>query len=151
MRKIGKAIATLFFAGYFPVAPGTVASIIAVGLYLLVRQHTYLYNFLAVLFLVLGFWSAGIAKSNFKEKDPPHIVIDEFSAMFASYLFIPFSWKRLIIGFFLFRLFDIVKIPPLKRLESLPGARGIMLDDIAAAIITNVILQISVFFSFFSR
>lgn len=142
MQKISKSIATLFFVGFSPIAPGTVASLLAIVVYLLVKDNIFIYFFLTIFLLILGFWSANLAKKGFPDKDPPQIVIDEFSSMLLVYFFIPFSPKFLIIGLILFRFFDISKIPPLKRLEALPAGFGIMLDDIAAAILTNLILQV---------
>ena len=99
MQKISKWVATLFFVGYFPLMPGTVASLLGVGLYLLVRNNTPLYLILTTVLLILGFWSASCAEKTFARKDPPQIVIDEFSSMFLVYLFVPFSAKFLITGF----------------------------------------------------
>ena len=142
MQKISKSIATLFFVGSSPLAPGTVASLLAIALYLLVKDNAFIYFSLTIVLLILGFWSAHLAEKSFPEKDPPQIVIDEFSSMLLVYFFIPFKVKFLIIGFILFRLFDISKIPPLKKLQTLPAGFGIMLDDIAAAILTNLLLQL---------
>jgi phosphatidylglycerophosphatase A len=127
------------------VASGTVASLAAVFVYLLIRKNILVYFSATALFLILGFWSSSRARENFHRKDPHEVVIDEFASLFLVYLFIPFSMKILVIGFLLFRFFDIVKIPPIKRLEDLPGGFGIMLDDIAAAVLTNIILQVLVF------
>ena len=142
MQKISKLFATVFYVGFVPVAPGTVASLLGVLLYLVVRNHPALYFSLTVILLAVGFWSSTVAEKNFSKKDPRQIIIDEFSSVLLVYLFIPFSLKFLIIGFLLFRFFDIVKIPPIKKLEALPGGLGIMLDDIAAAILANFILQV---------
>ena len=142
MQKISKFFATVFYVGFAPVAPGTIASLLGVFLYLIVRNYPALYFSLTAILLALGFWSSSVAEKNFSKKDPQEIVIDEFSSMLLVYLFIPFSLKFLIIGFLLFRFFDIVKIPPIKKLESLPGGSGIMLDDIAAAILANLVLQV---------
>jgi phosphatidylglycerophosphatase A len=142
MRKISKLVATLFFIGYSPVAPGTLASLLALGLYILIGHCGTLYILLTGASLLLGFWSSARAEKEFSRKDPPQIVIDEFSAMLAAYFFIPARPDLIIIGFVLFRLFDIFKFPRLKKLESLPSGYGIMLDDIAAAMLTNIILQL---------
>jgi len=142
MQKIRKITATLFYIGYVPFAPGTVASLAALPIYYLARNNTPLHLALAGAFLAIGFWSSQKAKAIFGEDDPPQIVIDEFASMFLVYLFIPFNVRFLVIGFVLFRLFDILKLPPLKRLERLPGGFGIMLDDIACAVYTNIILQV---------
>jgi len=148
MQKISKSIATLFFVGSSPVAPGTMASLLAVGVYLLIKGNTFIYFSLTIFLLVLGFWSASRAERSFSKKDPSQIVIDEFSSMLLVYFFIPFNVKFLIIGFILFRFFDICKISPLKRLQTLPAGFGIMLDDIAAAILANLLLQVIRFFPF---
>jgi phosphatidylglycerophosphatase A len=69
------------------------------------------------------------------------IVIDEATGMLLSLFCVPFSMFAVILGFFLFRIFDILKPPPARRMERLTGALGIMFDDIIAAIYTNLILQ----------
>jgi len=143
VRKIAKLIATVCYVGYIPLAPGTVASALGVGLYFLVRADNLAHLLLTFLFLILGFWSSQAALKEFPGKnDPREIVIDEFSSMLIVYLFIPFSLKFVILGFLIFRALDIFKIPPIKKLESFPGGYGIMLDDIAAAIFANLILQL---------
>ena len=145
MKKIAKAIATLFFIGYIPVAPGTIASAIAVFACAFLSRYPAAYIAVTIALLALGFWASSLAEREFGKKDPREIVIDEFSSVFIVYLFIPFTLKIAVIGFLLFRALDIFKLPPIKKLESLPKGRGIMLDDIAAAILANVILQILVF------
>ena len=149
MQKLSKLVATLFFIGYVPIASGTVASAVALAFFLLVRENTYLYLSLTAILLIAGFWSSSVAVKGFKERDPHPIVIDEFSSMFLAFLFVPFSIKLVITGFFIYRFFDITKLPPLKKLESLPGGWGIMLDDIASAILTNIVLQVLAYFPIF--
>ena len=70
------------------------------------------------------------------------IVIDEACGMLLSLFFVPYSLFLAVLGFFLFRVFDILKPPPAKRMEKLTGSMGIMFDDIVAALYTNFILQI---------
>ena len=78
-----------------------------------------------------------------QKKDPSCIVIDEFAGYMASLLFLPLSWGYIIAAFVLFRFFDILKPPPLKRLEDVfNGGFGIMADDIGAAVYTNLVLQL---------
>ena len=141
MRKISKLIATVFFIGYIPFGQGTAASLAALPIYILVRDNLILYFLLVVFSLAVGFWSSSVAEDSFQKKDPPQIVIDEFSSLFLVYLFIPFSLKFLVTGFLLYRVFDIFKIPPIKKIQRLPAGYGIMLDDMASAILTNLILQ----------
>lgn len=151
MQKISKFIATVGFIGYCPIASGTAASLAALFLYILIRGNTLVYFSLTALFLAAGFWSSSKAARFFEGNDPSEIVIDEFSAMFLVFLFVPASPILLITGFLLFRFFDIFKPPPIRKLERLPGGLGIMLDDIASAVLTNLILQALsfVFRSFF--
>ena len=142
MQKIAKLIATVFFVGFCPIAPGTAASLLALPIYYFLRESPYVYLLITIGLLVVGFWSSSRAEKEFGRKDPGEIVIDEFSAMLIVFLFIPFQVKFMVIGFFLFRIFDILKFPALKRLERLPKGYGIMLDDIAAAILANLVLQV---------
>ena len=70
------------------------------------------------------------------------IIIDEVCGMLLALFFVPYSLFIVILGFFLFRIFDILKPPPAKRMEKITGSLGIMFDDIVAALYTNFILQI---------
>ena len=141
MRKIAKYIATLGFIGFMPVAPGTFASALAVPLCVLLSGWPVFYTVATVLLIVGGVWASSMAEEALGVKDAPQIVIDEFSAMFIAYFFIPPTPAFIITGFILFRFFDILKIPPIKKIHSLPKGYGIMLDDLAAAIFTNLILR----------
>lgn len=76
-------------------------------------------------------------------KDNKHIIIDEFCGYLLSVLFIPKGIGYLIAAFFLFRVFDVLKPPPIRRLEKMvPGGAGVMSDDILAAVYTNICLQL---------
>ncbi len=143
MQKIAKHIATLGFVGYFPVAPGTAASLAALGIYFLIGDNATLLFCVVAAALAVGFWSSQVACGEFAVKDPPQIVIDEFAAMLLVYVFLPFKPVFLVAGFVIFRMLDIFKVPFIKKLELLPGGTGIMTDDIAAALITNITLQIA--------
>lgn len=141
-NNILKPIATLFGLGYIPVMPGTFASATGLLLYLLIGRHANLYFAVTVIAVILGFYASDKARIFFAKDDPRQIVIDELCGILITYLFIPFKASNIIIGFILFRTWDILKIYPLKRLERLRGGWGIMLDDIAAALIANGILQV---------
>ena len=75
-------------------------------------------------------------------KDPGFVVIDEVAGQMIALIGVPLDWKYLLAGFILFRSFDIVKPFPLRRLESLPGGAGIMLDDVGAGLYALVLLQV---------
>lgn len=137
-----KYIATLGFIGYLPYAPGTFGT--AAGLLFVITLKTYDIKLLissAVIFLI------GLIASHSAEKqlgkDSSHIVIDELCGYLVSVLFIPSGIGYLIAAFILFRIFDILKPPPIRKIEKfVPGGAGIMLDDVLAGIYANVCLQL---------
>jgi phosphatidylglycerophosphatase A len=151
MKKITDTI-LLFIAqgassGRFPIAPGTAGTVVGVLLYLLLQDLSPLwYGAACVGVTVLGTWAAGYADCILGTKDSPSIVIDEIAGFLVSMFLIPFAWGSVIAGFILFRFFDILKPWPLDRLQDIPGGPGVMLDDIGAAVYTNVILQVAWFF-----
>ena len=137
-----RLLATCFYIGYLPLMPGTWASLAALFVCYLLRGHHLLYAGLTLFLLILGFWVSTKAEDELGSKDPKEIVIDEFSSQLLVFIFIPFNLINLFLGFLLFRMLDIFKLPPIKKLECLPKGWGIMLDDIAVAIFVNLILQI---------
>ena len=147
--------------GYMPLAPGTFGAALGVGLYLLVRALTirialarvqaYPLTYevaeslrvclmLAAAFGVtlLGIWAARRAETLLGRKDPGAVVIDEVAGQLIAFLFIPLEvklrWWMILAGFLLFRLFDIWKPYPIRRLEGLESGLGIMADDVLAGI-----------------
>ena len=142
MRKKAKLITSFFYLGHSPFMPGTMGSLAGLVLYFLVRSNDILYAFGILFLFTLGVLFAGEAEKIYKRKDPAMIVIDEACGMLLALFFVPFNMYSVILGFFLFRIFDILKPPPARRLEKLTGSLGIMFDDIVAALYTNIILQI---------
>lgn len=151
--RFALAIATCFGLGYIPKAPGTVGSLAGVGITWSIFQIAglvgLLFSFFAgfaipfvttVLIALAGVWSSGVASRYWQEKDPPKVVIDEISGQQISLLpmwvgLVPFlNWKYLLLGFILFRVFDIWKPWPVRQAEKLPGGWGIMADDWVAGI-----------------
>ena len=145
MRKITQIIATFCYLGYLPYAPGTWGSLGASGLIVLVSGNDLLYLSVTLLLLTLGFLFSGRAEKAFARHDAPQIVIDEAAGMFLSLLFIRRSLLNIVIGFVLFRIFDIMKPFPANRLQKLKGSMGIMLDDVAAGIYANLVLRLVIF------
>jgi phosphatidylglycerophosphatase A len=147
MNNVQKNI-TLFIAqgaysGRVPFAPGTAGTAIAVLLYLLVRGLSpFLYVLFCIGVLTIGTWVAGRAEVILEKKDSPSIVIDEIAGYLIAMCMVPQGWGFVAAGFILFRTFDIWKPWPLKRLQDLHGGVGIMLDDVGAAVYTNMVLQI---------
>ncbi|MDI6744480.1 MAG: phosphatidylglycerophosphatase A [Thermodesulfovibrionales bacterium] len=138
-----KQIATLGFIGYLPFAPGTLGTLAALIFMLILKPPLSLHIGLTVFFMIAGIVSSDKAEKLFGQKDSRHIVIDEFAGYMASLLFLPLSWGYIIAAFVLFRFFDILKPPPLRRLEGVfNGGFGMMADDIGAAAYTNLVLQL---------
>jgi phosphatidylglycerophosphatase A len=149
MRQAGRNI-ILFLAsgcgfGYLPYCPGTFGTVVAVPLSLVVNRIAVTNPWLSALVLSalmsIAIWLAGQAARLLGKKDPQVIVIDEIAG-FVLANFRTGSWTGLIIAFGLFRFFDIAKIFPAGRLETLQGGRGIVLDDMCAGLYTFLILRL---------
>jgi phosphatidylglycerophosphatase A len=137
-----RTISTFFYVGYLPVMPGTFGSIAGIWLFYLIKDNALIYILITGILIILGFLTGGSAENLFAKKDARNIVIDEASGMLLSLMFIPYDYKLVIAGFFLFRILDTLKPYPAGRLQNLKGGTGIMCDDIVAAIYTNLILQV---------
>ena len=128
--------------GYIPIASGTFGTLIAIPLCYLISERALEGILFIVAFTGLSVWISGEAEKVFKKKDAGLIVIDEMAGMLVTLLLIPWSAKSVVAGFFLFRLFDIAKPFPIRRLEKkLPGGWGVVGDDILAGIYANVVLR----------
>jgi phosphatidylglycerophosphatase A len=149
-------VATFFGTGYLHPGPGTHASVIAVVLWwvatmrLAPTQHLPVLAVLALVATLVGIPAAGIVARESGSKDPQQVVIDEVAGQMIALLgfpyFVPITWKYLLASLILFRAFDIVKPPPVRQLEKLPGGWGIMLDDVAAGLLAMVSLQLLIHF-----
>ncbi len=135
------------YSGRSPFAPGTAGSVVGVLLYLCIA-HQPLWGYLLACgaTILIGIWSAGRAEKLLGRKDDGSIVIDEIAGFLVSMILVPRGWAWIAAGFFLFRLFDVVKPWPVKRLQDLHGGPGIVLDDVGAGIYTNIVLQVTVFY-----
>lgn len=131
------------YAGRFPFAPGTVGTLAAVLIYLvMMRLSPAVYLALCILLFLVGTWASDRAEALLGSKDSPSIVIDEVVGFLLAMFMLPPAWVFVVAGFFLFRVFDIIKPYPLDNLQNIRGGLGIMLDDIGAAVYTNVVLQV---------
>jgi phosphatidylglycerophosphatase A len=136
------AVATVGFTGYFPFAPGSFCSAIAC-LLVMVFNPSDLSLFLLILLLFLIGTISAHNTEKILGKDSGHIVIDEFFGYLISVLFVPRTTGYLFAALILFRVFDILKPPPIGTIEKrVPGGAGIMLDDLMAGIYANVCLQV---------
>lgn len=135
-----KFLATGFYSGYSPIAPGTAGSLVAILLGFLFPQKSYLQIVVIGSLLIVGIGICQRAEKAFGRKDPPQIVWDEMVGMWIALIFLPRSLEFVIAAFVLFRFLDIWK--PFKAIERLPGGYGIMLDDVLAGGLTNLALHL---------
>jgi phosphatidylglycerophosphatase A len=150
MNIFARTIATGFGTGYFPIAPGTAGSLAILIVYWICPEISALQLIMIIIGLtVLGIYTAAITEKEMKKKlgsdkgnDPGIIVIDEIIGMLIALLFIPKTTFFLIIVFILFRIFDIAKPYPARKMEKLHGGWGIVLDDVVAGIYANIVIQI---------
>ena len=136
-----RLISSGMYVGYIPVAQGTAGSLWGPALCLIVpaERLKWLWLFIPALFFI-GVWSSYRCEE-FWGHDPGRVVIDEIVGMLVTLAFLIPSFKILITGFIFFRLFDIIKPPPVKLSEKLPGGWGIMMDDIIAGIYAHLVLR----------
>jgi len=142
--RLAVFIATAGYAGYFPIAPGTVGSAAGLVAYLIVwwTQSRAVEVGLIVGLFALGVWAGTTAERYFGGIDPGPVVVDEVVGMLITLAFIPVGLSGAIVGFFLFRIFDIIKPFPAGRLEALHGGLGVMADDAMAAVYANLSLRV---------
>jgi len=136
MRRFVILCATWGGTGFSPFASGTVGTLAAIPLYLvLVRLPLPLYLLTVLAFTLFACWISGHAEDVFGEKDSGKIVIDEVAGYLVTMIAVPLSWQSVLAGFLFFRLFDIVKPQPARWFDrSLKNGYGVVLDDIAAGI-----------------
>ncbi|MBF88381.1 MAG: phosphatidylglycerophosphatase A [Candidatus Marinimicrobia bacterium] len=133
---------TCFRLGYFPFAPGTMGSLVAVlGWIYLPDIKTLNLIFILLLIFTIGVFSTGFIERKNNVKDPSYIIIDECVGMWVALLFVPKIAIWLLTAFIIFRLFDIFKIYPVNRFEKLEGGLGIMSDDLIAGLYSGVITK----------
>ncbi len=146
-RPFAVALATGFGLGYAPIAPGTFGSLLALPLHALALAASGgswtgpVAG--ALLAAALGAWATRRALCRFDRDDPGEIVADEVAGQWIALLFLPADWRWWAAAFVAFRLLDVWKPGPVRRLEKLPGASGIMADDLVAGLLANVALQIA--------
>jgi phosphatidylglycerophosphatase A len=150
-------IATFFGAGRITPGPGTWGSIAAILVWLLIegfvaaRWQPLALGAMVIVAIVIGIPAATKAARSVGAQDPSIVVIDEVIGQWIALLFVPVTWKTVLVGFILFRGFDIVKPPPVRQLERLPEGSGIVADDIAAGIYALAIMQLLLRFGVISR
>lgn len=135
------------YSGRSPFAPGTAGTLVGVLLYFGLKNVGLLpYIILTCLVCIVGTWAAGQAEVLLAKRDSPSIVIDEIAGYLIAMFLVPVGWGYIAAGFFLFRVFDILKPWPLYDLQDVHGGLGVMLDDMGAGVYTNILLQIAAYF-----
>ena len=143
MRKLVLFVATGAGSGYSPLASGAVGSVVGLALWLpLVRLPALAYAAAALIVFGTGVWAAQRAEVLFDRKDDGRITIDEVAGMLLSLAFLPARADVAVVGFLLFRLFDVWKPQPARAAEGLGGGLGVMADDAVAAVYANLVGQL---------
>ena len=147
-RNLSKFIATFGGVGLFPIAPGTIGSIAGLGVLWAISfassdsYQIFLQLLFLIIFIPIGVISSSAYEKHFGKIDPKEVVVDEVVGIMITLFALPFTWINIIVGFILFRFFDIVKPFPIGKLQNIKGGWGIMADDIAAGIVSAAILRV---------
>jgi phosphatidylglycerophosphatase A len=144
------AVGTFFGAGLLQPGPGTYGSVAAVLLWYAAAHILHPTPaalaigtaLTAIVATLVGIPAATLVAHESGREDPGHVVIDEVAGQLIALIAIPADWRHAALSLLLFRLFDIFKPPPIRRLERLPSGRGIMLDDVAAGLFALAVAQL---------
>jgi phosphatidylglycerophosphatase A len=138
--------ATGFGAGFSPVVPGTMGTLIAIPIYYFISSISSisfpLYELTLVAFFFFSSWVAGQAEQYWEKKDDRRIVIDEIMGFLVTMLWVTKTPLSIVSGFVLFRFFDILKPFPIRHLERVKSGFGVVLDDVLAGIYSNILLHL---------
>jgi phosphatidylglycerophosphatase A len=141
--RVPLLLATGFYLGRIPYAPGTAGSVAAFGLFFPLRHLPWTYHLSVVAFLfAVGAYTADRATVALGVRDPSCVIIDEIVGCWVALLAIPPRLAPLLCALVLFRVFDIWKPFPVDRAENLPGGWGIMLDDLVAGTYANASVRL---------
>ena len=142
--NVSRAIATLFGIGHAGFAPGTVGSIVSLPLAYLIAWSGGRFALLlaAIIALAIGAWASELYARQVKSFDPKECVVDELAGQWIACAFAPVALLAYAFAFALFRLFDIWKPWPIRKIEHLHGGIGIMADDLVAAVFAGVVLAV---------
>ena len=154
MTGFARLLATWFYCGYAPKGPGTAGSLAAVVIAWLL--HTYLnvpaigIALLAIVLLWPAIWASDVTARVSAKKDPQIVVVDEVVGQWLTFAgSVQLNWKSWLAGFLLFRAFDILKPPPVRQFEKLPGGTGIVMDDAMAGVYAALVLYAAGWFNLY--
>ena len=140
MKQLYNLIITFFYLGYLPKAPGTFGSLGALLFWVMFPDSLEARSLILISTLILGFIACFYVLKDIDEKDPSFIVIDEVVGLWLALLFVPKNSPLIMLGFILFRFFDIFKPSIIYTVQFKKGVYGIMLDDIIAGFMVMLIL-----------
>lgn len=143
-NKLLLSLATLFGIGRISRAPGTMATLATIPIwYLLAQTGPLVYMTIVFILFPIGVWASQVYENQSEQHDSKEIVIDEVVGFLITMTWVPITWQSAVFGFCIFRFFDIVKPPPIRQLDQkLPGGFGVMVDDVAAGIISSILMQL---------
>ena len=143
MNRFFIFIASGFGAGFSPIVPGTMGTLIAIPIsYFVSSISSPLYELTLVAFFFFSSWISNQAESHWGTKDDRRIVIDEIMGFLVTMLWVPKTLFSIVAGFILFRFFDILKPFPIRRLEGVKSGYGVVLDDVLAGIYANIVVHL---------
>lgn len=146
--QVARLIATWFYAGYSPVAPGTAGSAAAIAIAVALHHYYGLapwhFAILALLLAWPAIWASTVTARFYNIKDPGFVVVDEVLGQWIALAgAATLNWKSYLAAFLLFRLFDIWKPAPVRQLEALPDGLGINADDAMAGVYGAIVLRLA--------
>ena len=149
MNKVAEIVSTVFYVGRIPLAPGTICSFLAFLSWYYLRFYIegvfILYGSLILFFI--GVAVSTIYSESIKKEDPSEVVIDEWVGQWIALWLIPHSFVWGFLSFIIFRIFDILKLGPVKGMDDIKSGTGIMMDDVVAGIFALLITQSLVYFT----
>jgi phosphatidylglycerophosphatase A len=144
-QKLIKIIASSLGLGYIPWFPGTWTSLVVIIVFWFWNPQGNVWTIFTLVAILVAMMVANSAEKYFHNKDDQKITIDEVAGMAIALLFIPHNAWLIILAFILFRIFDISKIFPLRKIEKQPGAWGLVGDDVVAGIYTHLIMYFIIY------
>ena len=143
-NKFFISLATVFGVGRIPKAPGTWGSLVTLPLaFLLLKLGPIIYMISTLILIILSIFAADQYENQSATHDSKEIVIDEVVGMLVTMTWLPITWQSFVASFVLFRFFDILKPFPISYFDrKVPGGFGVVVDDLVAGMIANVILQV---------
>ena len=145
MTALARLIATWFGCGYAPLAPGTVGSLAAIAIALLIERFAHwpgtAFGLLGAFAMLPAIWAADVTGREIGAKDPGVIVVDEVVGQWITLTgALSLNWESWLAAFVLFRAFDIWKPPPVRQFERFVGGAGIVADDVMAGVYGALVL-----------